>query len=162
TAVHMAVTGPEPSVEGWNRDFRPLEGITVLEIGSAASVAVAGWVLGQLGAEVFVRDKPEVPTTATAASEGYLRAVLSARKRLASGGAEETGEMLKSVGREVVRRDLEVGARGVLELGWSPAFGEPRGPRVWVTISPFGLTGSKAGRPGHELTYLAASGLLSY
>src|SRR5690606_37424515 len=66
TAVHMAVTGPEPSVEGWNRDFRPLEGITVLEIGSAASVAVAGWVLGQLGAEVFVRDKPEVPTTATA------------------------------------------------------------------------------------------------
>ena len=133
----MSARGP------WN----PLAGVRVLEAGPQRSVAVAGRVLADLGAEVIALER--------AAAAAYV--TLDADKRLAP---HATGE---DVSQALAGADLVLvgGDRTFATLeGATPEQLRERYPRlVVVAVTPFGLTGPRCDDPGTDLTLFHASGL---
>ncbi|BDG59570.1 CaiB/BaiF CoA transferase family protein [Caldinitratiruptor microaerophilus] len=143
--------------------MRPLAGVRVLDLTRLLPGPYATRLLADLGAEVVKIEDPE--------RGDYLRelqpewfAWLNAGKR----GARI--DLKHPDGREVLlnlasRADalLEGFRPGVIDrLGLSPAALWERNPRlVIVSLSGYGADGPYRDRAGHDLNYLAASGLLS-
>jgi crotonobetainyl-CoA:carnitine CoA-transferase CaiB-like acyl-CoA transferase len=127
----------------WN----PLAGVRVLEVGLERSVAVAGRVFADLGAEVIVLERP--------AAASYV--TLDADKRIAPhASAEDTATALASADLLLFGGELEA----VRLADATPEELRTRHPRLVVAaITPFGLTGPRASQPGTDLTVFHASGL---
>ena len=130
-------------IRAWN----PLEDVRVLEVGSERSVAVAGRVLADLGAEVIVLGRPVASAYVT----------LDADKRIAPNATAE------DAARALAGADLVLlgGDRSAATLeGLTPEQLRSRHPRLVVAvITPFGLTGPRSHEPGTDLTVFHASGL---
>lgn len=155
----------EPIVSQWQTrpvaDF--LRGLRVLELGDGVAGAAAGAVLGSLGADVTVVESAEAAIHALEprldadadGADSLLALVLRAGKRTAV-------TVPPSVeGFDVVIADrtdpstaaeaLDAYLRRVAE--WNR--------RVWVTISPFGLSGPRRHWLATDFTAAASGGLLS-
>ncbi|MEZ5812700.1 MAG: CaiB/BaiF CoA-transferase family protein [Rhizobiaceae bacterium] len=140
----------------------PLAGIRVIEMAGIGPVPLAGLILGELGAEVVRIDRLKAPAS-------FLPLPPEAD--------------LDRMGRSIVRVDLkaEKGTAFMLDLcrggdilleGFRPGVMERLGlgPDACHAVNPglvygrmtgFGQDGPLAQRAGHDLTYLALSGVLS-
>jgi crotonobetainyl-CoA:carnitine CoA-transferase CaiB-like acyl-CoA transferase len=129
-----------------------LTGLSVLELGDGIAGATAAALLGQLGAAVT---KVVAEPRRVADHEPAVARVLDRGKRLVTADANVEALVASST---IVLDDRVDGIDDLDALVDDVA---TRNQSVWVTISPYGLDGPRAGRPGGELVAEAAGGLLA-
>lgn len=140
---------------------RPLSGVRVLELASMGPVSFAGMVLADLGASVVRVDRPAPPAMP---DEARTRAdVLGRGKR--SLGLDLTAPGAADVVLDLVAQTdilLEGSRPGVAErLGVGPAPCQARNPAlVYVRLTGYGQWGPLAQEVGHDINFLAVSGVL--
>jgi crotonobetainyl-CoA:carnitine CoA-transferase CaiB-like acyl-CoA transferase len=141
-----------------------LAGVSVVELGDGVAGATAGALLAQLGADVtkvVVRPRsvdghrPAAPDR-DGRTRSLVTIVLDRSKRVVDATAVDVDALTAAADIVVDDHvtgvgDIEAHRRDVAE----------RNRSVWVTISPYGLDGSRAVRLGGELVAEAAGGLLS-
>ncbi|MFO1456422.1 MAG: CaiB/BaiF CoA-transferase family protein [Steroidobacteraceae bacterium] len=135
----------------------PLAGIKVVEVAGLGPVPFCGMMLGDMGAEVVLVERPGASTG------GGLRTGLERNRRrieLDLKCAAGIDVLLRLVARSDA---LFEGYRpGVAErMGWGPDVCLGCNPRlVYGRVSGWGREGPLAGSAGHDINYLALSGLL--
>jgi crotonobetainyl-CoA:carnitine CoA-transferase CaiB-like acyl-CoA transferase len=143
----------------------PLAGLRVLELGDGVAGAAAADVLAALGAEVttmVAADSVLRALTPQVSGVSLLSAVLDSRKRVVSAeGGDELSSRIAAA--EVVLCDRVHRAATELPGGSADylSFVAAHNRTVWVTVSAFGLAGSRADLYGSDLTIAAAGGVLS-
>ncbi|MEO5982760.1 MAG: CaiB/BaiF CoA-transferase family protein [Pedococcus sp.] len=134
----------------------PLRDVSVVEVGGIGPVPFAAMLLADLGAEVVRIDRPLEDLSGTHAI------LLRGRRSLALDLRSNTGrnEVLRLVERSDVL--LEGFRPGVAErLGFGPDVALTRNPRlVYGRMTGWGQDGPYAALAGHDITYLAISGVL--
>ena len=137
----------------------PLAGLRVVEMAGLGPVPHAAMQLADLGADVVRVDRPGGATSALAGSVDH---VLRGRTTVVA-DLKDAGQ-LAAVAALADRADvlLEGFRPGVLErLGLGPEACLDRNPRlVYAWMTGWGRDGPLAPTAGHDLTYLALSGML--
>jgi alpha-methylacyl-CoA racemase len=134
----------------------PLTDVCVVEVGGIGPVPFAAMLLADLGADVVRIDRPfdELAGTHAVLLRGRRSLVLDLK----------TDDGLAAVLRLVERSDvlLEGFRPGVAErLGFGPDVALSRNPRlVYGRMTGWGQDGPYAALAGHDITYLAISGVL--
>ncbi|MEP6546349.1 MAG: CaiB/BaiF CoA-transferase family protein [Gammaproteobacteria bacterium] len=139
----------------------PLRGVRILEIAGLGPGPFCGMMLADHGAEVIRVDKPK--GTTPGASDREARSVLNRSRR------GIVLDLKTAAGVEILR-DLARGVDGLIE-GFRPGVMERLGlgPEVLLNDNPklvygrmtgWGQTGPLASRAGHDINYLALSGVL--
>jgi crotonobetainyl-CoA:carnitine CoA-transferase CaiB-like acyl-CoA transferase len=140
--------------------FQPLAGVRVLDFTAMPPGGFCTVSLADQGAEIIrveapaEKGKPSLVVRQAALSRGKRSITLDQRNPASS-------EILRRLARtvDVVVENAKPGAMEARGFGYSHARAE--NPRlVWCSITGFGQTGPYAERPGHDLSYLAHSGLL--
>ncbi len=137
----------------------PLAGIRVLEVGGIGPNPFAGMVLADLGADVIRLDRePGMGFGQGGPSDPTLRGRPTLALDLRSG----PGHALTLALADRADALIEGFRPGVMErLGLGPEVLGARNPRlVYGRITGFGQSGPMAGLPGHDINYLALSGVL--
>ncbi len=139
----------------------PLQGLRVIELAAIGPVPLAGMLLADLGADVVRIDR---------LSPSGLGLAIDRRHDVNARGRRSVMIDLKaSAGRDAALRLIDhadvliEGFRpGVTEgLGLGPADCQARNPRlVYGRMTGFGQTGPLAGAAGHDLNYIALTGVL--
>ncbi len=142
----------------------PLSGLRVVEAGGVGPVPFCGMLLADLGASVTAIRRPSPP--------GPADGIASLTNGLLNRGRQEVVLDLKQPpGRDAA---LELAAEadvliegfrpGVMErLGLGPEECAARNPRlVYGRMTGWGQTGPYAQMPGHDINYLAVSGVLAH
>ncbi|MBW8846006.1 MAG: CoA transferase [Burkholderiales bacterium] len=135
----------------------PLAGLSVVEMAGIGPCPLAGMLLADLGATVTVIERPggQVLDTGTALSRGKRRTCLDLK----------TPEGLAEARRLIDAADAVIeGFRpGVMErLGLGPETFEASHPRlVYGRVTGWGQTGPLAQAAGHDINYVALTGVLS-
>jgi len=146
----------------------PLAGVKVLDFSTLLPGPLATLLLAEAGAEVLQVERPPggdemrgYRPRLGASSANY--ALLNRGKSSAAVDLKDsaTVERLIALGAEVdvVVEQFRPGVMDRLGLGYD-AFHTVNPGIVYCSITGFGQTGPDAGRAGHDLNYLAASGLL--
>ena len=134
----------------------PLTDVSVVEVGGIGPVPFAAMLLADLGADVVRIDRPLDDLTGTHAVllRGRRSMVLDLKT------SDGLAEVLSLVERSDVL--LEGFRPGVAErLGFGPAVALARNPRlVYGRMTGWGQDGPYAALAGHDITYLAISGVL--
>lgn len=135
----------------------PLVGLTVIEMAGIGPCPLAGMMLADHGAEVVVIDRPggQVLETGTALDRGKRRVCLDLKT---AEGLAEARHLIESADA------LIEGFRpGVMErLGLGPEVFEASHPRlVYGRVTGWGQTGPLAQAAGHDINYVALTGVLS-
>lgn len=141
----------------------PLKGLKVVEIGSMGPGPFAAMVLADLGADIVRIDRAE-GATLPGPNHDF-------RKEVLNRGRRSVGVDLKRPGGAEVVLDL-VERADVLMEGFRPGVAErlgigpeeclARNPRlVYGRMTGFGQDGPLAQQVGHDINYIAASGVLS-
>ncbi|HVW35131.1 MAG TPA: CaiB/BaiF CoA-transferase family protein [Acidimicrobiia bacterium] len=137
----------------------PLGGIRVLDLGGIGPPTFAGMVLADLGADVVRVDRVGAVSDERRSSDFLLRR-----------GARSIAVDVRSAGGlETLLRLVE--AADVLIEGWRPGVAErlgigpdaclERNPRlIYVRATGWGQDGPYAQAPGHDINYLATTGVL--
>jgi len=157
---HDAVAG-NGSVEPARADEFPLDGLRVLELHAIGPVPFAGMLLRQLGAQVTRVSPAHDPGLGIAlASEFDL---LNRNKATLTLDLKSPADQ-QAMAQHLAQADvlLEGFRPGVLErLGMAPAVLRERFPRLVVgRLSGWGDRGPLAMRAGHDINYLALTGVL--
>jgi len=137
----------------------PLSGLRVVEVGGIGPVPFCGLLLSDLGADVIRLDRPRSPAAGSGMPDDLMRR-----------GRRSVALDLKSPEGLEVARTLVRGADGLLE-GFRPGVMERLGlgpeqcladnPRlVYGRMTGWGQDGPQAARAGHDINYLARTGLL--
>lgn len=138
----------------------PLSGLRVVELAALGPAPHAAMVLADLGADVIRVDRPgERFDFADPEHDGLLRNRTWVRLDLKQRAGVE--ELLNLIEHADV---LVEGFRpGVLErLGIGPAICLERNPQLVIgRVTGWGQDGPRARQPGHDINYLAVSGVLS-
>jgi alpha-methylacyl-CoA racemase len=133
----------------------PLAGVRVVELAGLAPAPFGCMVLADLGADVVQVDRPGGSGAPPTPLQRSRRTVTLDLKTEAG-----VGELLRLAARADV---LVEGYRpGVAErLGFGPATIEKINPRlVYARMTGWGQQGPLAGRPGHDIDYIALAGAL--
>ncbi len=140
--------------------FQPLAGVRVLDFTAMPPGGFCTVSLADQGAEVIRveapadKGKPSLVVRQFALSRGKRSITLDQRN---PASIEILRRLARSV--DVVVETAKPGAMEARGFGYSQARAE--NPRlIWCSITGFGQTGPYAERPGHDLSYLAHSGLL--
>ena len=141
----------------------PLAGIRVLELPAIGPVPFLGMLLADLGAEVVRIDR------VTTATDPLTALPIGATGPLGR-GRRSIGIDLRQPAGVGIALDLAAGSDVLIEgfrpgvaerLGIGPEQALRRNPRlVYGRMTGWGQTGPLAARSGHDITYLAISGLL--
>lgn len=142
----------------------PLHGITVVEFEGLGPGPLAGMMLAQLGADVVLLSRPQPsPVKARLLSGGAVDSI-DGRKRPVAVDLK-TPEGVAEALRWVARADalIEGNRPGVMErLGLGPEVCLALNPRlVYGRMTGWGQNGPLAQAAGHDLNYVALTGLLS-
>jgi alpha-methylacyl-CoA racemase len=139
-----------------------LDGIKVIEMAGLAPAPYCGMILADFGADVVVVDRlskgsPEIPFSMS--KDPLDRGKRSIRMDL------KTAEGIAIVKRQIVSSDvlLEPFRPGVMEkLGIGPDDALKLNPKlIYARLTGWGQKGPYAGMAGHDINYLALSGVLS-
>ena len=140
--------------------FLPLAGVRVLDFTALPPGGFCTVVLADLGAEVI---RVEPPAQKGSPSLVVGQVALSRGKRSLSLDLRNpaSSEVLRRLARnvDVVVENARPGAMEARGFGYSHARAENPG-LVWCALTGFGQTGPYAEAGGHDLSYLAHSGLL--
>jgi len=147
-----------PSTSVPDKGKAPLDGIRVLEFAGIGPAPYAGMLLADLGADVLRIDRPErarlFPVMNAPIERGRRSLILDLKEPAA----------VETVLRIIEKADVLIeGFRpGVMErLGLGPDVALGRSPRlIYGRMTGFGQDGPLALSAGHDLTYLALTGLL--
>jgi alpha-methylacyl-CoA racemase len=141
----------------------PLTGVRVLEFEGLGPGPLAGCMLADMGAEVTAVVRPQ-GNTVTAALNGVDAQPQRRGKQIVTLDLKQPRDVANALER-VSRADvlLEGNRPGVMErLGLGPADCTPRNPRlVYARMTGWGQSGPLAQAAGHDLNYVALTGLLS-
>lgn len=144
-----------PAVNG------PLKGITVVEMAGLGPAPLAALMLAEMGARVLrIERKNEASFLQMKSDVDYNRHGRSILKVDLKNprGSELVLELLQNA--DVLIEGFRPGVMERLGLGPEPA--QARNPRlIYGRITGFGQEGPLAARAGHDLTYLAYSGILN-
>ncbi|HEX3615468.1 MAG TPA: CaiB/BaiF CoA-transferase family protein [Solirubrobacteraceae bacterium] len=153
TGPEIAFAEPEPELTG------PLAGVRVLEVGGIGPNPFAGMVLADMGADVIRLDRQAGTGFGQA---GRLDPSLRGRQTLELDLKSDHGRQLALALADRADALIEGFRPGVMErLGLGPEQLLERNPRlVYGRITGFGQHGPMAAIPGHDLNYLALSGVL--
>jgi len=138
----------------------PLAGLTVLEMAGIGPVPLAGLILSEMGARVVRVERPGnrkvIPVPAEFDLDLHGREVLVVDLKRQDG----RNLLMRLIGKSDVL--LEGYRPGVMErLGAGPGEALEANPRlVYGRMTGYGQEGPLAARAGHDLTYLAYSGVL--
>lgn len=137
-----------------------LDGIRIIEIEGLGPAPFAGMLLADLGAEVIVVHRPEVPMMA-----GPERSILDRGKK------SIVLDLKQADSQQAVRR-LAATANGLIEgfrpgvmerLGLGPEVLQEDNPAlVYGRLTGWGQDGPRARQAGHELNFIGLSGALWY
>jgi crotonobetainyl-CoA:carnitine CoA-transferase CaiB-like acyl-CoA transferase len=133
--------------------------LRVAQVGGSVAISAAGAVFTQLGCTVTVLPGPGQRPTANA----RLVEILDRSKQHRPAATPDA--LLAALGEyDVVLVDVSELSRWCHPDRIDAYVSEVErvNRSVWVTLSPFGLTGPLRGRQGSELTFMAAGGLLNY
>ena len=138
----------------------PLHGLKVLQMGGLGPVPFCGMLLADMGAEVLRLERPQDPS----ADHDHMRFdILNRSRRLLCVDLKDS-DGVKLALRLADRADalLEGFRPGAMErLGLGPEVCLPRNPRlVYGRMTGWGQSGPLAARAGHDINYIALSGLL--
>ena len=143
-------------------DERPLAGLHVLELHAIGPVPFAGMVLQQLGAQVTRVSPPQDPGLGVAMPPEFD---LLNRDKVALALDLKNPADQKAMAQQLAGADvlLEGFRPGVLErLGLDPQVLLQRHPRLVIgRLSGWGDQGRLAKRAGHDINYLALTGVLA-
>lgn len=136
----------------------PLTGVRVIELAGIGPGPHAGMMLAELGADVVRVDRPATGPEAGPAdplSRGRRTVMLDLKS------TQDHAQLLRMVAAADVL--LEGYRPGVMErLGLGPQTCRTTNPRlVYARITGWGQTGPLAQRAGHDLNYVAVTGVLS-
>lgn len=135
----------------------PLAGLHVVEMAGLGPCPLAGMLLADLGASVIVIDRPGTRAidTGTGLDRGKSRVCLDLKT------AEGLAEACRLI--EAADAVIEGFRPGVMErLGLGPEVFEARHPRlVYGRVTGWGQTGPLAQAAGHDINYVALTGVLS-
>ena len=139
----------------------PLAGIRVLEFEAIGPAPFAGMLLADMGADVIVVDRPGASGLGLKRERWYdvmLRGKRSVTLDLKSGAG--TDAALELIARaDVLIEGFRPGVMERLGLGPEPALA--RNPRlVYGRMTGWGQEGPLAPRAGHDINYIALSGVL--
>jgi alpha-methylacyl-CoA racemase len=140
----------------------PLRGIKVLEFESIGPAPFAGMLLADMGADVLVIDRPGTTDLGVERERWYdvmMRGKRSVRVDLKSSRA--AGPILDLMAR--ADAVIEGMRPGVMErLGLGPDKALERNPRiVYGRVTGWGQSGPLAPRAGHDINYIALTGVLN-
>jgi alpha-methylacyl-CoA racemase len=136
----------------------PLQGLRVIEMAGIGPAPFCGMLLADMGADVIVIERPaalRVLNTGTAINRGKRSICLDLKTPL---GLQAARALVNSASA------LIEGYRpGVMEsLGLAPAGFEASNPKlVFGRVTGWGQTGPLADAPGHDINYVALSGVSS-
>lgn len=140
----------------------PLDGLRVVELHAIGPVPFAGMLLGSLGAKVYRVSPPADPALGVGTKAEY-DLLNRGKERVAADMKSADG--MRAVHELLATADvlLEGFRPGVLErLGLAPADLLERYPKLVVgRLSGWGDRGELAPRAGHDINYLALTGLLN-
>ena len=143
-------------------EMGPLHGLRVIEFAGIGPVPLAGMLLADLGADVVRIDRVEASGLGVAMAPRFD---VNARGRRSLALDLKRPAAVDAVQRLVDRADvlLEGFRPGVLErLGFAPADCHARNPALVIgRMTGFGQTGPLAQAAGHDLNYIALTGVLS-
>lgn len=151
----LATDHPEEHAVG------PLRGVRILELGGRGPVHFCGMLLGDLGAEVISIDRPRRADDITPLSEAGLgRRRRRVRLDLRSdGGRAMALEIISRV--DAVIEGFLPGSTERLGLGPEDCALHNRA-LVYGRMTGWGQTGPLTSEPGHNINYLAVSGVLAH
>ncbi|MEQ2274477.1 hypothetical protein XENORESO_008569 [Xenotaenia resolanae] len=132
-----------------------LAGVKVIELAGLAPAPFCGMVLADFGAKVIRVDRTKVFTTGDTLARGKRSVAINLK----------TADGVALLRRLCVQSDvvLEPYRKGVMEkLGLSPYELLRENPRlIFARLTGYGQNGCYATAAGHDINYLAMSGLLS-
>ncbi len=133
----------------------PLQGITVVEMAALGPVPLAGQLLADLGAEVIIIDRKSQPADSTDINRRGKRSVALNLKH---------DEGLRAAKKLIASADilLEGFRPGVMEkLGLGPQCCAEQNPSlIFARMTGWGQQGPLSGVAGHDINYLALTGVL--
>ncbi|MCX2934742.1 CaiB/BaiF CoA-transferase family protein [Mycobacterium sp. CVI_P3] len=147
----------------------PLEGVRIIEMAGLGAVPFAGMLLSDMGAEVIRIDRLAQPQPGSDGYESQWRSADPHAYVMNRGRRSVAVDLRIDAGKELV---LDLAARadvliegfrpGVMErLGLGPDVCGQRNLRlVYARLTGWGQQGPLAQTAGHDLTYLAVTGLL--
>src|SRR6202165_2263767 len=140
----------------------PLSGIRVLEFEAIGPGPFAGMLLADMGADVLVVDRPAAGDLGLKRERWYdvmMRGKRSVTLDLKTGSGKEAA--LQLIGRAEAL--IEGFRPGVMErLGLGPDEALERNPKlVYGRMTGWGQSGPLAPRAGHDINYIALSGVLN-
>lgn len=148
--------------------MKALQGLRILDLTSLWPGPLATLVLADLGAEVLRIEPPDRPDALRYLEPLDDRGDGAAWSFVGRGKRSLALNLKSAEGRDILNRlvdDYDIVVEqfrpGVLDrLGVGYAALSQRQPRlIWCSISGFGQAGPWRDRPGHDINYLAASGL---
>jgi len=139
----------------------PLQGLRIIEIASIGPVPLCGMLLADLGADIVRIDRTEASGLGVAMAPRHdvnARGRRSVALDLKSAAGRDAAQRLIDRA-DVLLEGLRPGATEKLGLG--PVDCQDRNPRlVYGRMTGFGQTGPLAHAAGHDLNYIALSGVL--
>ncbi|XP_055693048.1 alpha-methylacyl-CoA racemase [Lutzomyia longipalpis] len=132
-----------------------LKGVRVLELAGLAPAPFCGMILSDFGATVTRIDK---------APQNFLDTLKDGKRNIAINLKHEEG---RNIVRKLCRVSdvlIEPYRPGIMEkLGLGPEILMSENPRlIYARLTGFGQNGALAQRAGHDINYLAISGILSF
>lgn len=149
---------------------RPLEGLTVVEIGHSIAAPYAGFILSDLGAEVIKIEQPEgdaargwgPPFHGDSATVFHLinRGKVSVTLDLSNPTDRQRASALIIQRADVVLQNLKFGALDRLGLNRDALLAE-KPSLIWCDVGAYGATGPLRDKPGYDPLMQAVGGLMS-
>ncbi|XP_063334380.1 alpha-methylacyl-CoA racemase [Pelmatolapia mariae] len=132
-----------------------LAGVRVIELAGLAPAPFCGMILADFGAKVIRVDRTKVPTSSDTQARGKRSVAINLK----------TTEGIAFLRKLCIKSDvvLEPYRKGVMEkLGLGPHELLKENPRlIYARLTGYGQSGSYATAAGHDINYIAMSGLLS-
>lgn len=142
----------------------PLAGVTIVEFEGLGPGPLAGWILAGMGAQVTLVTRPAARASAPDALRGRDGDLLRDGKRIVALDLKDPAARNEALAL-VARADalIEGNRPGVMErLGLGPDVCGALNPRlVYARMTGWGQDGPLASHAGHDLNYVALTGLLS-
>lgn len=138
----------------------PLVGIRIVEFAGLGPVPFAGMLLAEAGADVI---RICGPSTSEDLAQGAYKGLERNRPSLTADLKSEQGRALALNICEAADALIEGYRPGTMErMGLGPETLQPRNPSlVYGRVTGYGQTGPLANKAGHDVNYLAVSGVLA-